>query len=245
MKFRFAVFASIIFHFSIFAIAFFYPGIEKNNGTTYYVDLINLNGADSTTSNSEGKIIKSENKTIIRDENKKVKNLTVKKEIKSKIRFPDRKNRKKIEKKKEDSLISVVRKKRIKPKKENRNIIDNSGKGIIKTGISGSGSGTGSNGLPGNFPYGYYIETLKNRISSSWYNPLASSGIKGNYNVVVYFRIFRDGSIGKLNVVQKSEKEVFDMSAVRVIREVSPFPPLPSDYPEYYLGVYFEFEWKK
>jgi len=247
MKFRIAVTVSIIFHFSLFAIAYLFPGFNKGSGTTYYVDLINVNGGNNfNASVNEGKSNKSKKENVSLEEDNKVKNLTVKKELKSKLRFPDKKSKKKKEITKDtDSLISVVRKKKRKVQKNDSSISNVKKKGILKTGISGSGYGSGTGGVQGNFPYGYYIDTLKNRISSSWYNPLASSGIKGSYNTVVYFRIFRDGSIGNLKVVQRSGKQTFDMSAERVIREVSPFPPLPSDYPEYYLGVYFEFEWKK
>ncbi len=245
MKFRIAVISSLIFHFSLFAIAFFFPGIEKQSGTTYYIDLINLRGGDGSPP-GKNRLIESKTKADIVENRQKVKNLTVKKKsAKSKLRFPDKKGKKKIEKKREESLISVVRKKK-KPKKTDQ--IKNNKKednGILRTGLSGDGPGTGSGGLPGNFPYGYYIDTLRSRIASSWYNPLASSGVNGSFNVVVYFRIYRNGSVGDLKVVKRSGKELFDMSAIRVIREVTPFPPLPSDYTEFYLGVYFEFEWKK
>ena len=89
------------------------------------------------------------------------------------------------------------------------------------------------------------METLKSKITSNWYNPLSSSGISGKFLSVVYFRIFRNGTIGKLKLVKKSGNRFYDLSALRVIKEVIPFPPLPSDYPQLYLGVYFEFEWER
>ncbi len=251
MKFRFSVILSVIFHFSLVAIALFSPEKIHKNSTTYYVDLVHLNGGQSGGRNSLNKNnIKA---TVLEEETGKVKNLTtVKKEPESKLRYPDKKvkkNKKKIEKKAEKKeLITVVRKKRkTNTDKVKKNPISSDESGFIKTGLSGSGTGNGSGtgGIGGNFPYAYYVETLKNKISSSWYNPLTSSGIRGKFISVIYFRIFRNGSIGNLKFVEKSGNISYNLSTMRVIKEVTPFPPLPSDYPELYLGVFFEFEWEK
>ncbi|MEN8152647.1 MAG: TonB C-terminal domain-containing protein [Acidobacteriota bacterium] len=249
MKFRITVVLSIIFHFSLFAIAFFYPDKSPRKSTTYYVDLIHLNGGGPEGGNNIKSEIKNNIKAEVIEEDKgKVKNLTVKKEPESKLRFPDKKVKKNKKKEKKKELITVVRKKRkINSDKSKKRAGSDKVSDFIKTGLSGSGSGTGSGqgGIGGNFPYAYYVETLKNKISSSWYNPLSSTGMKGKFTSVVYFRIYRNGEIGNLKLVDKSGNVSYDLSTMRVIREVTPFPPLPSDYPELYLGVYFEFEWEK
>jgi protein TonB len=89
------------------------------------------------------------------------------------------------------------------------------------------------------------VETLKGKISASWYNSLVSPGLKGKFTTVVYFRILRNGNISDLELEEESGNNSLDLSSLRAIKDAAPFPPLPSDFPGQYLGVHFEFEWEK
>ena len=259
MKFKAAVVVSVIFHLSLAAIALYVPGKGSKSGTVYYVDLINLPGGGGKGGAGKG----SGNR--IEAEPQRMKDLTVKKEEpQSKLRYPDKQNKKKEEKKKKKkSLISVVKKKKAPREKESLTTVTRKSGGdgnTLKTGISagsggGSGGGTGTGygsgygdgtgtGL-GSFPYAYYIATLRNKISSSWYNALISPGMRGKFTAVVYFKIMRNGQIKDLEVAEKSGIKALDLSSRRAVENASPFPPLPNDYPHYYLGVYFEFVWEK
>ncbi len=239
MKFSSAIIASVSLHVIIVLIAYFYPESTYNNDTTYYVDLVQLGGSpQKIITKSKVKSDKASGETV------SVKDLSVKKEKISKITYPDKDSKRKSKKEEEEKFVSVV--KREKTPKNIDPVSDSSDDeegDYVRTGLSGSGLGEGGTG--GNFPYAYYVETLKSKIKSSWYNPLSSSGISGKFLAVVYFRIFRDGSIGSLKLQKKSGNKYYDLSTIRVIKEVVPFPPLPSDYPELYLGVYFEFEWER
>ena len=192
-----------------------------------------------------------------------VKDLVVKKESESKLRYPDKKVKKKktVRKKKKkepEKLISVVRKERKRNlKKENNiSISRKNEQNILKTGISsGTGPGTGSGSGSGygsgtgsglqSSPYAYYFETLRNKISSSWYSSLISPGLRGKFISTVYFKIYRDGSIRDLKLEKSSGIESLDLSALRAVENAHPFSPLPSDFPYQYLIVHFDFEWEK
>lgn len=190
---------------------------------------------------------------MIEEKSGSVKNLAVEKEFKSPLRYPDRESRKIIE---EDKMISVVRKAPTAPRNEPVAQVNVGGTGL-KTGISsggGNGSGPGGPGGPGSgpggpgggyFPHAYYVDLLRNRISSSWYSSLVAPGLKGKYVTGVYFIIGRDGRISDLQVERPSGIDSLDLSARRAIENAAPFAPLPNDFSSQYLVVHFEFEWEK
>ena len=239
MKFRSAIITSLLFHLALVLVAFFYPEDTSINETTYYVDLVQVGGPSGSLRNSLERGAESTEKSV------SVKDLSVTKEKKPAITYPDKSSkRRSVKKRDEEELVSVVKRKRtVKNIQHAPETSGNDDEGYVRTGLSGTGTGTGGPG--GNFPYSYYVETLKYKITSNWYNPLSSSGMSGRFLSVVYFRIYRNGTIGKLKLVKKSGNKYYDLSTLRVIKEVIPFPPLPSDYPELYLGVYFEFEWER
>ncbi|MCK5222620.1 MAG: TonB C-terminal domain-containing protein [Candidatus Aminicenantes bacterium] len=240
MKFRSAIITSFLFHLALVLVAFFYPENTITNETTYYVDLVQVGGSPPGSSKNSAK----KGNEII-EKSVSVKDLSVKKEKKPELTYPDKASKKRSPKKKKDSeLVSVIkRKKPVTNIEQSPDTSESDEGGYVKTGLSGSGTGAGGPG--GSFPYSYYVETLKSKITSNWYNPLSSSGNSGKFLSIVYFRIFRNGTIGKVKLIKKSGNKYYDLSTLRVIKEVVPFPPLPSDYPELYLGVYFEFEWER
>lgn len=269
MKFRVAVIISVILHISVFALTFYLPGMKVSaNETVYYVDFIQMPGGGGGSGGSSGGAqadIKSEtaNKVEIQDASKGVKDLTVKKETGAKLRYPelDKKKKQEIEKakkkinknkRKKEELVSVVRKDKrdIKRSGSDAGTPGSSGSNIrIGTG-GGSGTGTGSgygsgSGPGGNFPYAYYIDAIKNKISSSWYSSLVTPGTRGKFVAVVYFRILRNGQITDLRLEKESGIESLDLSALRAVENAAPFPQLPSSFAYRYLGVHFEFEHSK
>lgn len=260
MRFKAAIIISVALHISVFAIAIYVPMKSSHKGTVYYVDLINMpggGGGGDKTQKGGGQLVQ---------EPQRMKDLTTQKEeIQSKFRYPDedKKSKKKSGKEKKEAkkkeLITVTRKERNKQeapvsvtRKEDSN--------VLKTGISagsgggsgggygsgsGSGSGPGSGTGTGFFPYAYYIETLKNKVSSSWYSGLVSPGQRGQFLVVVDFKILRNGQVQDLKISQNSGIRSLDLSALRAIENSAPFPPLPSDYPYSYLPISFDFVWGK
>lgn len=255
MRFKAAVIISVILHVSLFALAIFMPEASRSNETIYRVDLVSMGGGGS------GGAAKTSGQMV--QEPQRMKDLTTQKEEpKSKLRY--KVDKKKQSKKKpaaeKKSLIQVQKK---KPVKKDSNPVsvsrkDNLGSNEVSTSISagggggsgggiggGSGAGFGTGNGIGNFPYAYYISALRSKISSSWYNALVSPGLRGKHVVVVYFKIMRTGHIKDLELRQKSGIQTLDLSAYRAVENASPFPPLPNQFTDRYLGVYFEFIWEK
>jgi TonB family protein len=114
----------------------------------------------------------------------------------------------------------------------------------------GEGTGSGLGGLAdqiGNsdFPYTWYTTTVRDKISSNWFESLVDPGVSGTFNVAVYFRIYKDGSISSVDIRESSGIKTLDQSAVRAIMRSANFPPLPDGYNEPYLGIILIFEHSK
>ena len=143
------------------------------------------------------------------------------------------------------SLQKTEKKKNPKePDKEKETPSEGSSAGD-KASASSSAAGTGGGGIgvsvdSGNFPYVGYINILRNKVAENWAPaPYAYSGVK---KVLVYFSISKNGSVDKMSVKETSGVSYIDRSAIRAVKNSSPFPPLPSGFPDDYLGVYFMFE---
>jgi protein TonB len=121
----------------------------------------------------------------------------------------------------------------------------------LTMGAGGPGWGEGIGGeLAGqigvfDFPYAWYLQTVRDRISANWFTSLVDPGISGTFQVAVYFRIYRNGSISDVEIRESSEIPSLDLSARRAILNAQPFPPLPSDYDKDYLSIILIFEHSK
>jgi len=253
MRFKATLALSILLHASLAALFVIQPPSKSSGEMTYYVDLVNLGGGTGGGTGG-GKAAGAEKQgaqaqaALVEETGSGVKNLTVEKKFQSPLRFPDKVGKKKIE---EDKMISVVRKERTIAKSEapvQGGVVDQG----LKTGISSGGGGggeggwgSGPGGPGGYFPHAYYIDLLRNRISSSWYSALVAPGLKGKYVTGVYFIVRRNGEIGELRVEHSSGIVSLDLSARRAIENAAPFAPLPADFSSQYLVVHFEFEWEK
>jgi len=226
---------SIIFHlflFSSFLINF--PtkrGVAKK---IYYVDLIEIKSGGG---GSKGGGLQKPPSGSMRE-------LTVKKEPepKSVLRYPVKKPKNEPENKK--TVIS-------RPEKsgQKKETTFDPSKKELTTGLgegfgSGEGFGTGEGGIPG-FPYYYYIQILRDKVSSNWFKALVPPGLSGVYRVVIFFKIKRNGEVDEIKIEESSGIESLDLSALRAVKFSIPFPPLPREYEGDYLGVHFQFEYRK
>jgi len=113
----------------------------------------------------------------------------------------------------------------------------------------GGGEGPGGPGYgPGgllNFPYTYYLNIITDRVSSNWFSSLVDPGISGNFQTIIYFRIEKSGQISDVKIEQSSGVTPLDLSAVRAVKASAPFPPLPREYQDAYLGIHLIFEHSK
>lgn len=94
--------------------------------------------------------------------------------------------------------------------------------------------------IEGSEPHAGYLGLLRDKVSRNW-KPLAWTGGRAA-RTTLYFRLKRDGQISNLVVREQSGIGVLDQSALRAVLGSAPFPPLPAEFAEDELGVYFRFE---
>ncbi len=92
------------------------------------------------------------------------------------------------------------------------------------------------------FPYAYYVGRMRRKIAARWRAP---DGTPDGAACRVYFRVHRDGSVSDVSVEESSGVFLFDQSAQRAVITAAPFPPLPRDFPDAWLGVHFTFAFRE
>jgi protein TonB len=103
---------------------------------------------------------------------------------------------------------------------------------------------TGDVSLDGqDFPFAYYVTTMKRKIAALWEVPGGPS-MDSRY-CQVYFRVLRNGSIQSPSIETSSGNFLFDQAAVRAVVQASPLPALPAGFSDEYLGVHFSFTYER
>ncbi len=92
------------------------------------------------------------------------------------------------------------------------------------------------------FPFAYYLATIKRKIAANWRVPGTTSG---SIHCRVYFRIGRSGAIDSPTVATSSGNFLFDQAAQRAVIQAGPLPPLPGGFGDDYLGVHFSFAYEE
>lgn len=93
--------------------------------------------------------------------------------------------------------------------------------------------------------YGWYVQAVRNRVSSNWLLSTISPSIISAPRVYIDFVIHRDGSISNAHVTQSSGIPEVDRSALRAVLASSPLAPLPADYSGNQVSVQFYFDLKR
>jgi periplasmic protein TonB len=90
--------------------------------------------------------------------------------------------------------------------------------------------------------YGWYVQAVKNRVSSNWLLSMISPSLQSAPRVYIDFDINRDGSISNAQVKESSGIPEVDRSALRAVLASSPLAPLPADYSggKVSVEVYFD-----
>lgn len=95
-------------------------------------------------------------------------------------------------------------------------------------------------GIP--FPHLWYLKIVERKVDDHWAtHGIDLRGMRGD--PVVRFTITRDGSLSSVSMEKSSGSPDLDESAVQAVRESSPFPPLPEDFPSNTLDVHFGFSY--
>ncbi len=113
--------------------------------------------------------------------------------------------------------------------------------GATQGGMSFDGSGGGEFGAK----YSWYVDAVRNRISSNWLQSMVDPSIRFAPRAVITFQILRDGTIANIQILQSSGNRSVDDSARRAIMSSSPVNKLPGDYSSPLVNVQFWFEFKR
>lgn len=88
-----------------------------------------------------------------------------------------------------------------------------------------------------NWNWAPYLKELKKRIESNLYPPPAFYMGLAHGRTFLQFKIMPDGSIENFELLGYSGHESLKNTSVNAINASAPFLPLPSDFPEDYLGL--------
>ncbi|HXV14339.1 MAG TPA: cell envelope integrity protein TolA [Candidatus Krumholzibacteria bacterium] len=87
-----------------------------------------------------------------------------------------------------------------------------------------------------------YLLDLKRRIRQKWIPPMAFAQLGAIHGYTwVNFRIYPDGRMTELAVVETEGHDSLHRSSENAIRGAAPFRPLPDHFPEDYLEITFGF----
>jgi TonB family protein len=264
LNFKRALVVSISFHLALFLLILLSPYFPKSpkKEMIHYVNVISFpgggggGGSSGGGSRTEEKLIETAvpHRETLRDLTTPQK---LQQESSSTLRHPVEKPKR--EKTPPSEKKAVIQKTQKSPEssssKTSEGVDSKTGSGAgtgVRIGIGsgpGGGGGFGSElssqiGLS-NFPYTYYLQTIHGKISGNWYTSQISPGVTGDFHTTVYFKIFRNGEISSLEIREQSGIRSLDLSALRAIQSSAPFPPLPNDYEEEFLGIHLIFEHNK
>jgi TonB family protein len=93
--------------------------------------------------------------------------------------------------------------------------------------------------------YGWYVNAVRQRISSNWLLSTISPNILTAPRIYMKFVIERDGEIRDPEITQSSGIPEVDRSALRAVLASNPLGPLPSDYSGGSVTVDFYFDFHR
>jgi periplasmic protein TonB len=158
------------------------------------------------------------------------------------IAIPDKDTKKKITK----PVNSTVKPREPEPQPSNRVPFGEGGPAATFSASGGQG-GMSFSGGSGDFgsKYAYYVTIVQQKVSQNWLKYEVDPAVRDGRRVYVSFDISRGGEPSSIQVEQSSGVPTLDVSAVRALKRIDTFGPLPSDYAGNKVSVEFWFDWKK
>lgn len=90
----------------------------------------------------------------------------------------------------------------------------------------------------GGFDYDFYLAVVQSKIEQNFRPP---PGVRGNILTTVGFTIQKNGTVANIALAKPSGNLLIDQAAERAVRAAGRFPPLPPQYSQGQLDIYFEF----
>lgn len=104
---------------------------------------------------------------------------------------------------------------------------------------------TGSGGGDFGGRFSWYVDAVRNRMSSNWLQSTVDPSVRFAPRAVVTFDILRDGTIANVQVLHSSGNASVDASAVRAIVGSNPVNRLPNEYSGAKVSVEFWFDFRR
>lgn len=108
-------------------------------------------------------------------------------------------------------------------------------------GLAFNGAGGGDFGSR----FSWYVTAVQRRISTNWLQSTIDPGVSYAPRVVITFDILHNGTVANIQIVQSSNNQSVDSSAVRAVQQSSPLMGLPSEYAGSRVGVQFYFDYRR
>jgi len=109
------------------------------------------------------------------------------------------------------------------------------------------GSGGMTFGAGGSFgtQFGWYVDTVRRKISENWLKYEVDPSIQSAPRVYLTFEINRTGEPSNIRISQSSGVPSLDQSAVRALQRIDTFGPLPDQYRGSSVNVEFWFDYHR
>lgn len=92
-----------------------------------------------------------------------------------------------------------------------------------------------------NSDFGPYMKRMQDKIKANWRPPVKEMDAQ----IVVKYRIMRDGTLDSYGILQSSGAQDLDNAAIDALRSASPFEPLPASFNKESILVQFTFDYQK
>jgi protein TonB len=111
----------------------------------------------------------------------------------------------------------------------------------------GAKGGFGFTGGGGDFGsrYSWYVQVVRQKVSENWLQYEVDPSIHDARRVYIDFEITRTGQPKNITISQSSGVPSLDQSAVRALKRIDTFGPLPPDYRGNSVNVEFWFDYKR
>ncbi|HSA93960.1 MAG TPA: TonB family protein [Terriglobales bacterium] len=111
----------------------------------------------------------------------------------------------------------------------------------------GAKGGFGFTGPGGDFGsrYAWYVDVVRRKVSENWLKYEVDPSIGSARRVYVTFDILRSGQPANIEVEQSSGVPSLDQSALRALKRIDTFGPLPPDYSGSKVSVEFWFDYRR
>jgi protein TonB len=101
-------------------------------------------------------------------------------------------------------------------------------------------------GEPGHFAarFPWYVRVIRHQVSEKWLASEVDSHIRSATRVCLNFDLNRAGEPSNIRIAKSSGVPSLDESALRAVKRVSSFGPLPPEYERDKVSILFWFDYK-